>query len=146
MRARAVHAVPGLVSEAEALWYDLRRWPVFVDGFSHVQGLEGPWPGVGARLRWTSTPEGRGLVVETVTEYVVREHQTVTVEDPRIRGTQTVRFAPGEVALELDFVLKQRNLIAAPFVRRAFTEALRRTLARFARELAGDLELAAARP
>ncbi len=133
--------LPGPISAAEALWYDLRRWPAFVDGFAHVQRVEGDWPRPGARVVWVSTPGGRGLVAETVTDFTVREGQTLSVEDPKVRGTQTVRFAHEQVTLELDYTLKERNLLAAPFVKRAFTDALRRTLVRFARELQGDLEL-----
>ncbi len=145
MRARASVAVPGRVSDAEALWYDLRRWPGFVDGLAHVERTEGDWPRAGARVLWRSAPGGRGLVAETVTAHTVREGQTVAVEDAKVRGTQTVRFAPGAVAVELELALKERNLLAAPFVRRALAESLRRTLARFARELRGDLELAGER-
>ncbi len=141
MKAKASVALPGRVSDAEALWYDLRRWPAFVDGFAHVQRVEGDWPRPGARVVWVSTPGGRGLVAETVTDFTVREGQTLSVEDPKVRGTQTVRFAHERVTLELDYTLKERNLLAAPFVKRAFTDALRRTLVRFARELQGDLEL-----
>ena len=60
-----------------------------------------------------------------------------------------MRFTPGPdavtVALALDYELKQRNaltwLVDALFVRRAIVASLRRTLARFARERRGDLEL-----
>ena len=141
MRALARTALPGRVSDAEALWYDERRWPAFVDGFSHVTRREGEWPHVGAVVLWASTPGGRGLVREEVTAYAVRAGCTTRIEDESITGTQTVAFAPGAMTLELDFALKQRNALTALFVRRAFADSLRRTLARFARELRGDLEL-----
>ncbi len=140
-RARAAIAVPGRVSDAEALWYDTRRWAGFVDGFSAISKVEGDWPRVGSRVVWTSTHDGRGLVSERVTAFTVREGQTVEVEDPRIRGTQTVRFTDGRIEVELRYQLKERNPLASFFIRRAFTDALRRTLSRFARELRGDLEL-----
>jgi uncharacterized membrane protein len=88
-------------------------------------------------------------VSERVTEYEVRRGQTVEVEDPRIQGTQRIAFAPaGEgrctVTLELDYKLKQGGPVApvidALFIRRAFRDALRRTLSRFARELRADRE------
>ena len=141
--------LPGQVSTAEALWYDLSRWPSFVDGFGHVRKVEGDWPRTGASLQWQSTPDGRGLVLERVTRYEVRAGQTVEVEDPRMKGEQVVAFAPAEggcsISVELRYQLKNRTpftpLVDALFVRRAFADATRRTLARFKRELAGDLSL-----
>ena len=145
---RATQAVPGLASEAEELWYDPRRWPAWVDGFGHVVKLEGEWPGVGARSVWESRPGGRGRVVERVTAYETRVGQTVAVEDERLRGTQTVSFEPGpdgvEVALELEYELKERNpltpLTDALFIRRALRDSLKRSLLRFARERRGDMQ------
>ena len=145
---RATQAVPGLASEAEELWYDPRRWPAWVDGFGHVVKLEGEWPAVGARSVWESRPGGRGRVVERVTAYEARVGQTVAVEDERLRGAQTVSFEPGpdgvEVALELEYELKQRNpltpLTDALFIRRALRDSLKRSLLRFARERRGDMQ------
>ncbi len=150
-RARAQLALDAPISAAEALWYDTSRWATFVDGFAHVAKLDGDWPDVGARLVWNSLPQGRGRVVETVTEYEVRSHQAAVVEDPRITGRQTVRFTPDEdgcvVVLELDYKLKDGGPLAVVvdvlFVRRAFNDALRRTLARFRRELRAEIELGA---
>ncbi len=148
--ARARIELPAQVSAAEALWYDLRRWPAFVDGLHHIEKVEGEWPEPGARVRWVSTPDGRGLVEERVTRYEVRRGQTVEVDDPRIAGTQTVTFTPkpegvSELTVELTYRLKSANpltpLVDALFIRRAFSDALRRTLSRFRRELQGDLRL-----
>ena len=147
---RAEIDVPGQISEAERLWYDLDRWPSFIDGFGHVTKREGDWPRAGSRIVWNSVPAGRGLVSERVTAYEVRVAQTVEVEDPRMTGTQRVSFAPAgdgrcRVALELDYRLKQggpmAGVVDALFVRRALRDALRRTLSRFARELRADREL-----
>lgn len=133
----------------EALWYDLRRWPSFVDGFAHVAKCELGWPDTGGRLVWDSTPHGRGRVLERVTAYTPGEGQTAEVEDPRLRGTQEVRFtrlADGTaVGLALDYALKDRNpltpLVDLLFVRRSLRDSLRRTLIRLARELKADAEL-----
>ena len=149
MRARV--SVPGLASEAEALWYDPQRWPAWVDGFGHLAKLEGEWPGPGARAVWDSPPGGRGRVVEHVTSYEARAGQTLAVEDEKLRGTQTVAFEPGPedvaIALELDYEIKDANvltpLLDALFVRRALRESLQRSLNGFARELRGDRELLA---
>ena len=141
--------VPGLASEAEALWYDPQRWPAWVDGFGHVVKLEGEWPAPGARAVWDSKPGGRGRVVERVTAYEARAGQTLAVEDEQLQGTQRVTFEPGpdgvDVALELSYELKRSNLFTpltdALFIRRALRESLRRNLTRFAREVEGDRAL-----
>ncbi|MFM9735696.1 hypothetical protein, partial [Streptomyces niveiscabiei] len=59
-RAKASIDLPAQVSAAEALWYDVQRWPMFVDGFKAVVKREGEWPHEGARLQWDSVPAGRG--------------------------------------------------------------------------------------
>jgi hypothetical protein len=151
-KARAQIDLPVQVSTAEALWYDVQRWPSFVDGFSHVAKLDGDWPRAGSRLVWDSTREGRGRVSERVVTYEVRAGQTCEVEDPRITGTQTVTFTPqpegtSRLELELHYRIKDSNpltpVVDVLFIRRAFNDALRRTLQRFRHELRGDLELAA---
>lgn len=147
-RARAAVSVPGLASEAEALWYETRRWPTWIDGFGHLVKLEGEWPAPGARAVWESKPGGRGRVVERVAAYEARTGQTLEVEDEKLRGRQRVCFAPGpggvEVALELDYELKQRNpltpLVDLLFIRRSLRDSLQRTLDRFRRELAAERE------
>jgi hypothetical protein len=149
-RAEASVQVPGLASEAEALWYDPVRWPAWIDGFGHVVELTEGWPAEG-RVVWNSTPGGRERVIETVMAYEPRAGQTLAVEDSRLRGTQRVAFRPGpetvEVTLSLDYELKERTpvtwLVDALFVRRAIVASLRRTLDRFARERRGDMELGA---
>ncbi|HEU4658799.1 MAG TPA: hypothetical protein VFR97_14820 [Capillimicrobium sp.] len=133
--------VEGQIVEAETLWYDLTRWPAFVDGFSHVAKVEGDWPREG-RLLWDSHPGGRGRVVEEVTWFSPREGQDVAVEDPKLTGTQRIRFAPGSVTLELVYDLKEGTwLLDVLFVRRALRDSVRRTLQRFAIELRAEREL-----
>lgn len=153
--ARARVEVPGArIAEAEALWYDPGRWPAFIDGLAHVVRMEGDYPGVGARTAWDSFPGGRGRVLERVVAYEPRVGQQLEVRDPKIRGRQSVRFAPtdGErggvrVELELEYELLERTPITvltdALFIRRAQADSLRRTLLRFARELREELELGA---
>jgi Polyketide cyclase / dehydrase and lipid transport len=149
-KARASIDLPVQVSAAEALWYDVSRWPVFVDGFKAVAKLEGDWPRAGARLVWDSVPAGRGRVVESVTHYEVRRGQTVEVEDEKITGTQSVSFEPqgdgrSRMTLALEWRHKDANALTPVvdllFVRRAFADALRRTLSRFSREVRVDSEL-----
>jgi Polyketide cyclase / dehydrase and lipid transport len=147
-RVSASIHVPGLASEAEALWYDTRRWATFVDGLHHVARLDGDWPRAGARVLWDSAPGGRGRVQERVTAYVAREGQTVDVEDDKIRGTQRVSFTPAgdgvTVTLELRYELKEARpgmaLVDLLFIRRPQRESLQRTLRRFRTEVASERE------
>jgi hypothetical protein len=99
---------------------------------------------------WDSPPAGRGRVRETVTRYEVRIGQTLSVEDERIRGTQSVAFAPADdgvaVTMTLEYALKDSRGIAGAltdlfFIRRQFGDSLKRTLLRFGRELQADREL-----
>jgi hypothetical protein len=147
-RVRARIDVPGQASAAEALWYDTRRWPAFVDGLKHVARVTGEWPQPGAEVVWDSHPGGRGRVLERVVEYEARRGQAVAVEDEKIRGTQRVGFTPHAdgvaIALEIDYELKDPRLRFAPldllFIRRPQREALERTLRRFAAELRAEAE------
>jgi hypothetical protein len=147
-RASASIVVPGLASEAEALWYDPQRWPAWIDGFGHLVDLSREWPAAGRRL-WDAPPGGRGRVLERVTAYEARAGQTLAVEDERLRGTQRVAFAPEsdqvKITLSLEYELKLGHALAglqdALAVRRPVRASLRRTLAAFARERRGDLEV-----
>ena len=154
-RASATVTLPGVrIADAETLWYDLTRWPSFVEGFKHVERVEGDWPAAGSRLIWQSVPDGRGRVSEEVTAYVQREGQSAVVADPRISGRQRITFAPAQgpgdqrgtaMTLELEYELRESGPLGAVtdllFIRRAQADALRRTLLRFARELQAEREL-----
>jgi Polyketide cyclase / dehydrase and lipid transport len=152
-KVKASIELPGFrASEAEALWYDTNRWPTFVDGFAQVVSTEGDWPAAPSTLVWQSTPAGRGRVVERVTQYEARVGQTAEVDDPRMTATQRVSFEPSErgveVTLSLDYTLKQGGGPIKPimdflFIRRAVSDAVSRTVARFSRELRADAEIAA---
>jgi hypothetical protein len=141
--------VPGRISDAELLWFDLDRWPSFVDGFGHLAKRDGYWPQAGSRLQWDSPPAGRGRVVERVTRYEPRVEQVLEVEDAKLRGTQRVAFEgvgtdATRVTLELEYELKERTpftpLVDALFVRRALRDSLRRTLDRFGHERRAEAE------
>ena len=147
-RASASISVPGRAADAEALWYDPKRWASWVDGFGHVVTLEGDWPERDARLVWESPPGGRGRVHEHVVAYQSRTGQTVEVEDATVSGRQRVAFKPGpeevEVTLSLEYEIKDRTaltpLVDLLFVRRAMTESLRRTLRRFVTERKAEIQ------
>jgi Polyketide cyclase / dehydrase and lipid transport len=145
-RVRAEVKVAVLASAAEALWYDTARWPTFVDGLAHVEKVEGDWPRAG-RVLWDAKVDGRGRVDERVVDHEARVGQTLRIEDEKVTGTQRIAFHPDgdggcRVILTLDYRLKmdppQRQLIDL-FTRRPMRDSLKRTLARFQRELeAGD--------
>jgi hypothetical protein len=145
-RVTRVTELPGPISAAEELWYDLYRRASFVEGFGHVVKVDGDWPRAGSRVLWDAPPGGRGRVVETVDAFEARAGQTVHVEDGQLRGTQTVAFAPAgadlvRVDVSLDWTLKEPNVVKDwLLVRRAVGEALRRTLAKYRIERLSDLD------
>jgi uncharacterized membrane protein len=75
------------------------------------------------------------------------------VEDERLEGRQEVRFEPSpddvRITLSLDYTLKERRpltfLTDALLVRRPMGESLRRTLRRFASELAAERQFGRSR-
>ncbi len=143
--------LPGAsVDEAARLWFDLRRWPSFVDGFGTMALWHGEWPQPDARVVWDSLRNGRGRCVEQVLEYEPGVTQLVRVEDPQLTGTQRVQFAAVDggcvIRLELEYELKRDAGLGAVladllFVRRALGDALRWTLRRFAVELSADRDM-----
>jgi Polyketide cyclase / dehydrase and lipid transport len=152
-RVRASVTVPGRAAQAEAVWYDPSRWASWIDGFGHLVSLDGPWPEPGARRVWDSPAGGRGRVVERVERYEARVGQILRVEDERLEGTQEVRFEPASdsvrITLSLDYALKERRPLApladVLVVRRPLGDGLRRTLRRFASELAAERQFGPAR-
>ena len=147
-RAKASISVPGRAADAEALWYDPHRWQAWIDGFGHVVSLSDGWPHRGAELVWESPPGGRGRVTERVVAYEMRTGQTLEVEDATLTGTQKVAFEPGpeavEITLSLEYRIKDRTpftpVVDLLFVRRAMTDALRRTVTRFANERKAEIQ------
>jgi Polyketide cyclase / dehydrase and lipid transport len=145
-RVSATVTVPGRAVEAERVWYDPARWASWIEGFGHVVSLDDSWPRKGSRLVWDSLPQGRGRVSERVVGYEMRIGQTLAVEDSRMEGTQRVTFEPQpdsvKITLALEYRVKERNLLTPLvdllFIRRAQGDALRRTLRRFASELAAE--------
>jgi uncharacterized membrane protein len=140
-RVKAEVTVAALASAAEELWYDTNRWPTFVDGLAHVAKVEGDWPR-GGRVVWDTKVDGRGRVDERVMTHEARVGQTVSVEDEKVTGTQRVEFHPTSggcrIVLVLDYRLKMdgpQSFVIDRFARRPMRDSLKRTLARFRREL-----------
>jgi hypothetical protein len=140
-----VQSFPGTVHEAERSWYDVRRWPAWVDGMGRIDEVIGDWPQPGAIVRWESGPAGRGHVTEKVVAHEPLRGQTVEVSDDSIWGRQQVMFTPSDdgvdVSLSLEYQVTKRTvftpLIDLLFIRGAMERSLRSTLTRFGAELAG---------
>jgi hypothetical protein len=149
-RVRISRHFPGRISQAEAVWYDLNRWPSWVDGLARISRVEGDWPQAGSKVTWDSPPGGRGRVLEQVITHEARVGQTVQVEDEKMTGEQRLSFSPHDdgvdVALELRYRVKESNLFTPVvdffFIRPRFIESLTRTVNRFGAELRMDRELA----
>ncbi|MCU0314863.1 MAG: SRPBCC family protein [Solirubrobacteraceae bacterium] len=148
-RARASIVLEGTrISDAERLWYDRVRWPAFVDGMKQVIAVEGDYPEAGAKVVWESFPGGRGRVTERVVAYEARAGQEIETVDAKAAGTQRVTFAADGDGVRMTLELDYRLLEPGPFspitdllfIRRAQGDALRRTLARFARELRDEAQ------
>ena len=133
----------GTVHEAERCWCDVSRWPDWVDGLERVDECSGHWPQIGAVVKWSSGPAGRGHVVERVVAYEPRRGQTVEVQDDSIRGRQSVSFEPRhpgtEVQLSLQYELRRRSIVSPVvdllFIRPALRRSLHATLERFAQRV-----------
>jgi uncharacterized membrane protein len=135
--------------EAFDLWTDLHRWPTFIDGFGHVDSVDDSWPNEEAKLVWRSNPAGRGLVTERVIASEPGIRFVTQVFEERMNGAQALNFSPIDqdpsrtrVDMELDYKLVKGGPFAGVtdllFIRRALTDALRRTLRRFAVEAAEE--------
>jgi hypothetical protein len=147
--AAELHLPDATPAQAAALWWDPARWPSFVEGFSHVHRRDETWPAAGGRLVWDARRESdRGRTAERVERRDGSGGGEVALEDARLEGVQTVRFAATGtgtlVTLELRYAPKAPGAPLADlvYVRRRLRRALRTTLERFAREVAMERELA----
>jgi polyketide cyclase/dehydrase/lipid transport protein len=137
--------LPVTAAQAAAVWFDVARWPSFVDGLRSVLRVGGGWPAAGAAVEWESHPGGRGHVVERVVEYSRASGQVLDIDDDGVTGRQEVAFRAlpsGDgvrVALSLDYALRRRSpltpLVDLLFIRRSQRESLERTLRRFGAEV-----------
>ncbi|MEX2253724.1 MAG: SRPBCC family protein [Thermoleophilaceae bacterium] len=147
--AEAGAIVPLEPARALALWTDLDRWPMFVEGFARLSQRSEEWPREGAEIVWESIPEGRGRVTERVQAYAEPGAEgsgllVTAIEDDSLAGEQTAAFHPVEegtrVELDLAYELTDAGFLAPVtdfiFIRRALRDALRRTLVHFAAEAA----------
>jgi uncharacterized membrane protein len=140
---------PASVKEAERLWYEVHRWPSFIEGFGEIVHVDESWPTQGSGAVWDSTPAGRGRVSERILEHRPGQGGLSEISDDRLSGTRQVTFqelaATAEdssavrVAVELDYRLTGSRLralfIDRLFVRRPVLESMQRELERFGHEL-----------
>jgi len=141
VRAVIVVEAPGI--EAEQLWHDRSRWASWIDGFAHLEKLEGEWPEVGARRVYSSQAKGRSLVSERVMRVEAGSGVTLIVEDERVTATQVVRFESDGVRTRVTVEVEAQPKEKMPpgqrwWWRRKHGESLARTLQRFSYELAAD--------
>jgi Polyketide cyclase / dehydrase and lipid transport len=130
------------LKEAWDLYFEPRAWRAWVDGFDAVESSTG-YPDAGGTLVWRSTPAGRGTVRERVVEHSPRTLHRIAFEDPQSSGELETRFAvEGEgtrITVALEYALTRRTPFSALtdrlFVRGQVRGSLRRTLARFRREV-----------
>jgi uncharacterized membrane protein len=148
--ARDAITIPLAPEAAFDLWTDLTRWATFVDGFGHVERVDESWPAEGAKLVWRSGPAGRGVVTERVVASEPGARLVTQVFEERMRGAQVVSFEPVDegstrMDLELEYTLARGGPLAGLtdllFIRRAVTDALRRTLRRFSLEATEESRL-----
>ena len=146
--ARDAVTVPLPADRAFELWTEVTRWATFIDGFGHAESVDDAWPGEGSKVVWRSGPAGRGLVTEKVTASEPGARIATQVYEERLNGTQTVEFTPVDdettrVDMELDYTLTKPGpfsfITDALFIRRAQTDAIRRTLRRFRVEAAEEV-------
>ncbi|RKQ93747.1 hypothetical protein C8N24_3618 [Solirubrobacter pauli] len=141
VRAVIVVEAPGL--EAEQLWHDPSRWASWIDGFAHLEKLEGEWPEVGARRVYSTHVAGQALVSEKVMRLTAGDGMTLIVEDERVTATQAVRFESDGVRTRITVEVEAQPKEKMPpgqrwWWRRKRGESLARTLQRFSYELAAD--------
>lgn len=134
---------PGV--EVEQLWHDRSRWASWIDGFGHLEKLEGEWPLEGARRVYSSRIPGRALVSERIRRYAAGDGITLITEDERTTAVQRVRFETDGVRTRITVEVEAEPKEKMPpgrrwWWRRKRAESLQRTLRRFAIELAADRE------
>ena len=148
--ARDAITIELTAARAFDLWTDLTRWATFIDGFAHVDRVDDSWPAEGAKLVWRSGPAGRGVVTERVVVAEPGERFVTQVFEERMRAAQAVLFealddGSTRLDIELDYTLTRGGPLAGVtdllFIRRAQTDAIRRTLRRFAAEAAEEARL-----
>ncbi|MEO8093286.1 MAG: SRPBCC family protein, partial [bacterium] len=135
-------AIEASLAEVWDYHFDPAGWPIWADGFEAVVSSEG-YPQQGGRLRWRSTPAGRGEVSEQVLEHQPRGLHRIAFSDPQTEGELRTTFAiEGDrvnVTQELSYRLRGGGPFAALtdflFIRSQQGRSLQRSLEAFGREV-----------
>jgi Polyketide cyclase / dehydrase and lipid transport len=136
-------AVQASLAEAWDYYLHPAGWSAWADGFARVLAAEG-YPETGGSLRWASIPAGRGEVTERVLEHEPRRLHRVAFTDPSTEGELTTTFAIEGSGVVITQELSYRLLSGGPlswltdriFIRSQIRGSMRRSLERFALELA----------
>src|ERR1044072_8490518 len=79
------------LKEVWDVFFDERRWAMWVDGFDSVLNQVG-YPDAGGNLRWRSIPAGRGEVSERVLTHEPKRLHKIAFSDPESTGELTTTF------------------------------------------------------
>ena len=134
------------LKEVWDVFFDVHRWPSWVDGFDSVLNEVG-YPEAGGNLRWRSIPAGRGEVSERVLAHEPRRLHKIAFSDPESSGELATTF---EIAGKRVIVRRTMSyeinrggtftwLADVFFVRRQVTVALQRELSGLKREAESDV-------
>jgi uncharacterized membrane protein len=84
-------AIDATLAEVWEYHFEPAGWPVWVDGFGSVTSSEA-YPLAGGKLRWRSSPAGRGEVAEEVLEHEPRRLHRIAFTDPQTEGELRTEF------------------------------------------------------
>ena len=84
-------AINATLAEVWEYHFEPAGWPVWVDGFGSVASSEA-YPLAGGKLRWRSSPAGRGEVAEEVLEHEPRRLHRIAFTDPQTDGELRTEF------------------------------------------------------
>jgi uncharacterized protein YndB with AHSA1/START domain len=141
-KVSATVVIDASLAEVWDHYFDPAGWPMWVDGFGHVEASDG-YPEAGGTLRWRSVSAGRGEVVERVLEHEPRRLHRIEYQDPESAGELSTRFRLGgggtRVAQELDYRLERGGPLGwvtdRLFIRGQLQASLARSLARLKLEM-----------
>jgi hypothetical protein len=141
--------VEAALAEVWDLYFDPRRWPLWVDGFAAVGSISDHYPEPGSTVVWRSTGAGRGEVRERVITHQPRTLHRISFSDPGSAGELETRFemlpAEGEARrTAVSQLMRYRLLTGGPlrpvtdrlFIRPQVRRSLERSLMNLAAESA----------
>lgn len=135
-------AIEATLAEVWEYHFEPRSWPIWVDGFGSVVASEA-YPLAGGKLRWRSTPAGRGEVAEEVLEHEPRRLHLIAFTDPQTEGELRTEFriegSGTHVTQTLTYQLRGGGLFGwvsdKLFIRSQQRRSIQRSLLRLKREV-----------